>query len=62
MSSLANTDHTTDSAPEWTTLVREMVEGLRFGVVQLIVHDGRVTQIERTEKTRLSAAGERAVQ
>jgi hypothetical protein len=22
-------------------------------VVQLVVHDGRVTQIERTEKTRL---------
>lgn len=62
MSSPANPDRATDSAPEWTTLVREMVEGLRFGVVQLIVHDGRVTQIERTEKTRLSAAGERAAQ
>jgi hypothetical protein len=35
--------------------VREKVEGLRFGVVQLVVHDGRVTQIERTEKTRLPA-------
>lgn len=39
--------------PEWVALVREKVEGLRFGVVQLVVHDGRVTQIERTEKTRL---------
>ena len=43
------------SAPDWVSLVREKVEGLRFGVVQLTVHDGRVTQIERTEKTRLSA-------
>lgn len=43
------------SAPEWITLVREKVEGLRYGVVQLIVHEGRVTQIERTEKTRLLA-------
>jgi hypothetical protein len=41
--------------PDWIALVREKVEGLRFGVVQLVVHDGRVTQIERTEKTRLSA-------
>jgi hypothetical protein len=41
------------SLPEWMALVREKVEGLRYGVVQLIVHDGRVTQIECTEKTRL---------
>ena len=41
--------------PDWVAIVREKVEGLRFGVVQLVVHDGRVTQIERTEKTRLPA-------
>jgi len=44
------------SAPakaEWLRVVQEKVETLRFGVVQLVVHDGRVTQIERTEKTRL---------
>lgn len=40
---------------DWLALVREMVESLRYGVVQLVVHDGRVTQIERTEKTRLPA-------
>lgn len=44
--------------PDWIALVREKVEGLRYGVVQLVVHDGRVTQIERTEKTRLSSARE----
>ena len=44
--------------PDWLALVREKVEGLRFGVVQLVVHDGRVTQIERTEKTRLPVARE----
>ena len=42
--------------PVWLTLVREKVERLRFGVIQLVVHDGRVTQIECTEKTRLPAA------
>jgi hypothetical protein len=42
--------------PDWIALVREKVAGLRFGVVQLVVHDGRVTQIERTEKMRLPAS------
>ncbi len=42
------------AAPDWIALVREKVESLRYGVVQLVVHDGRVTQIERTEKTRLA--------
>lgn len=41
--------------PDWIALVREKVTGLRYGVVQLVVHDGRVTQIERTERTRLPA-------
>ena len=48
--------HHSNPAPDWIALVREKVESLRFGVVQLVVHDGRVTQIERTEKTRLPAA------
>lgn len=47
-----------DATPDWVALVREKVAGLRYGVVQLVVHDGRVTQIERTEKTRLPAARE----
>ncbi len=39
--------------PAWFGVVREKVESLRFGVVQIVVHDGRVTLIERTEKTKL---------
>ncbi len=51
------TTHSSPSsqAPYWITLVREKVEGLRYGVVQLVVHDGRVTQIERMGKTRLTS-------
>jgi hypothetical protein len=45
--------------PEWLRIVQQKVESLRYGVVQLVVHDGRVTQIERTEKTRLNATGAR---
>jgi hypothetical protein len=51
--STADSDELSASNPDWIALVREKVESLRYGVVQLIVHDGRVTQIERTEKTRL---------
>jgi hypothetical protein len=39
--------------PDWVALVRSKVRDLRYGIVQLVVHDGRVTQIERTERTRL---------
>jgi hypothetical protein len=44
--------------PEWLSIVRSKVRGLRYGIVQLVVHDGRVTQIERTERTRLPSASE----
>lgn len=50
-------DSPQSSPPDWLKIVREKVESLRYGVVQLVVHDGRVTQIERTEKTRI--AGQR---
>ena len=33
--------------------IRVAIEGIRFGVVQVIIQDGRVIQIDRTEKTRL---------
>jgi hypothetical protein len=47
------------ATPEWLDIVRQKVESLRFGVVQIVVHDARVTQIERTEKTRLPSTGGR---
>jgi hypothetical protein len=45
----------THSSPDWLELVREKVQSLHFGVVQIVVHDSKVTQIERTEKTRLQS-------
>ena len=44
-----------EKSPEWVRLVREKVETLHYGVVQIVVHDSRVTQIERTEKTRIES-------
>ena len=61
---MSSTEHTAklapSSQPDWLALVREKVDGLRYGVVQLVVHDGRVTQIERTEKTRIGNDSGRA--
>jgi hypothetical protein len=33
--------------------VREALTGLRYGAVQLTIHEGRVVQIDVTEKRRL---------
>ncbi|HLP08973.1 MAG TPA: YezD family protein [Opitutaceae bacterium] len=55
MSASETAKHQPQPAPEWLAVVRDKVEGLRFGVVQIVVHDSKVTQIERTEKTRLEA-------
>lgn len=62
--SLPTTEYTEDAkssapaAPDWADLVRTKVDGLRYGVVQIVVHDGKVTQIECTEKTRIVAPRE----
>ena len=42
-----------DTLPAWLELVREQVESLKFGTVQITVHDSHVTQVERLEKLRL---------
>jgi hypothetical protein len=41
---------------EWLQVVQTKVEGIRFGLVQIVVHEGKVTQIEVTEKTRLESS------
>ncbi len=37
----------------WLEIVRRQVASLRFGVVQIVVHDSQVTQIDKTERVRL---------
>lgn len=37
----------------WLEVVRQQVDTLRYGVVQIVVHDSQVTQIEKTERVRL---------
>ena len=44
------------SAPEVVQRILEALQGLRYGAVEITVHDGRIVQIERKEKLRLEIA------
>jgi len=59
MSHKSHPPEPTPTEAEWLALVREKVGSLRYGIVQITVHEGRVTQIERTERTRLDPAPSR---
>ena len=49
-------DLATAEANPWLAAVKEEVSGLRFGTVQVIVHEGEVVQIERISRRRIGAA------
>jgi len=56
MSTITSEPSSTDGPPtDWLEIVRKNVANLRFGSVQITVHDGRVTQVESIEKTRFVA-------
>jgi len=38
----------------WEGTVRRAVSGLRYGTVEVLVHDGRVVQVETREKVRIA--------
>ena len=42
-----------DEKPGWLEVVRRQVGSLRYGVVQIVVHNSQVTQIDKTERVRL---------
>ena len=37
----------------WLEVVRQLVESIRFGTVEIVIHDSRVVQIDHTERLRL---------
>jgi len=49
-----HTVRTPEEESAWLTIVKRQVKSLHFGVVQIVVHDDRIVQIERTEKVRLN--------
>lgn len=38
--------------PEWCNLVKKYVGSMTFGQVVIHVHEGRVAQVEKTERVR----------
>jgi hypothetical protein len=48
------------SKSDWLEIVQKNVASLRFGSVQITVHDGRVTQVESIEKTRFVSTRDEA--
>ncbi len=42
---------------ELTRIVRDALRTIRFGTVTLVVQDGRVIQVDRSEKFRLKRPG-----
>jgi hypothetical protein len=44
--------------PAWLALVAEKARSMHFGIIQIVVHDSRVVQVERTERTRFSVSGQ----
>ena len=44
---------------DWERAVVETIRALRYGSVEIVVHEGRVVQIETREKVRFDEAGRR---
>jgi hypothetical protein len=44
---------------DWERAVVEAIRALRYGSVEIVVHEGRVVQIETREKVRFDEAGRR---
>ncbi|MFO1519988.1 MAG: YezD family protein [bacterium] len=40
--------------PQLSEFILKSIQDLRFGSVEIIIHDGKVVQIEKKEKTRFS--------
>lgn len=44
-----------ESTEPWVEIIRQKLASMRFGSIQLVVHEGRVTQVESLERTRIQA-------
>ncbi|MEI6391132.1 MAG: YezD family protein [Verrucomicrobiota bacterium] len=45
-------DLTDAESEQWLDMLRRQVASMKFGVVQITVHDSKVVQLEKTEKIR----------
>ncbi len=52
-SSNTTTPTTRDTGDYPLSAIEEAVRSIQFGTVQIVIQDGRIVQIEKTEKIRL---------
>lgn len=45
--------HTHESSPDIRTTLLEAIKGIRYGSVEIVIHDSKIVQIERKEKVRI---------
>lgn len=58
---MGNTERSVQQGPQIIEqAIRLALKGLRFGSIEIIVHDSKVVQIERKEKIRLDSEGSTA--
>lgn len=57
MSSRTGKEDDAGRAQEVLAYIESTIATLRYGTLSLTIHDGRVVQIERTEKLRLDPPG-----
>ena len=48
----AGPDNSLPLSPALLTELRQALLAIRYGAVELVIHDGRVVQLERREKAR----------
>lgn len=47
--------HAEDWEDVWLERIQESIRGLEYGTVQIVVHNGKVVQIDRTERHRFDS-------
>lgn len=40
----------------WIERIKNNIEGLKFGTVQITIHEGKIVQIDRTERSRFDSS------
>jgi hypothetical protein len=53
----ASNDDSLPLAPQLVRELRKALRTIRFGAIELVIHDGRVVQLEVREKVRIDAEG-----
>ena len=52
---------TDETYRQWTQKILRALQEIRYGSVEIIIHDSRVVQIERREKIRIDTDSSRTI-